>query len=118
MLFCPISDINWIVEKAVVCRMHYRNHINLNTSFNVTYCRSLSVKPFVVYFDQFLGAAHPKSWLKSSFSAKKAEKREKSKKFAAKFIKKHVFLSLHQNAGLLFYSQKNELFSLKTHFYL
>ena len=80
MLFCPISDINWIVEKAVVCRMHYRNHINLNTSFNVTYCRSLSVKPFVVYFDQFLGAAHPKSWLKSSFSAKKMRKNEKNEK--------------------------------------
>ena len=32
---------------------------------------------------------------------------EKSKKFAANFSKKQVFLSLHQNAGRLFYSQKN-----------
>ena len=48
-----------------------------------------------VDFNQRLGAGHTKRWLKSSFSAKKAEKkaekREKSKKFAAKFIKKHVF---------------------------
>ena len=31
----------------------------------------------VVYFDQRLGAAHSKRWLKSSFSAKKAEKMRK-----------------------------------------
>ena len=45
----------------------------------------------VVYFDQRLGIAHPKRSSKSLFSAKKAEKLEKSKKFVAKFIKKHVF---------------------------
>ena len=34
----------------------------------------------------------------------------KSKKFEANFFKKHVFWSLQQNAGGLFYFQKNELF--------
>ena len=42
--------------------------------------------------------------LKQHFCCKKAEK---SKKFAANFCKKQFFLSLHQNAGRLFYSQKN-----------
>ena len=50
---------------------------------------------FVVYFDQLLGAAHPKSWSKSSFSAKKAEKSEKNKKFAAKFINLTTIKVLH-----------------------
>ena len=35
-----------------------------------------------------------------------AKKLKKSKKYAANFCKKHVFLSLHQNAGPLFCSQK------------
>ena len=62
----------------------------------------------VVYFDQLLGAAHPKSWSKSSFSAKKAEKMRKKQEICCKIHQKTRFLSLHQNAGLLFYSQKNE----------
>ena len=48
------------------------------------------------------------------FSIFWAKKLKKSNKFARKFSKKHVFLSLHQNAGRLFYSQKIYLFSLKT----
>ena len=43
----------------------------------------------------------------SCFSHRKAEKEEKSKKIAAKNSKKKFFLSLHQNAGGVFYSQKN-----------
>ena len=35
---------------------------------------------------------------------------EKSKKLAANFIKKQFFLSLHQSAGWLFYSQKMSFF--------
>ena len=45
-------------------------------------------------------------------------KSKKSKKFAANFCKKHIFISLYQNAGRLFYSPKNEFFSLRTRFYL
>ena len=59
----------------------------------------------VVYFDQRLGAAHFKSWLKSyyqHFSRRRCEKGEKSKKLAPKFSKKKGFLSLHQNAGRRF----------------
>ena len=41
---------------------------------------------------------------------------KKSKKFAAKFCPKHVFLSLHQNAGQLFYSQKMSFFSFRPAF--
>ena len=37
-------------------------------------------------------------------------------KKARNFFKKHVFWSLHQNAGRLFYSQKNELFFSKNTF--
>ena len=45
-------------------------------------------------------------------------KKLKSKKFAENFAKNMFFLSLHQNAGRLFYSQKIELFSLKNTFLL
>ena len=51
--------------------------------------------PYVVYFDQ-------------RFCAKNL----KIKKFAANFCKKQFFLSLHRNAGQLFYSKKTA-FSLK-----
>ena len=63
---------------------------------------------YVVYFGQLLGAVHFKRLSKSLFltvfCAKKLKKMQKSKKFAA--ILKNVFLSLHQNAGQVFYSQK------------
>ena len=62
--------------------------------------------PSVVYFNQGLGATHSKRWLKQSFSAFFVLKTKKSKKFAAKFCKKQIFLSLHQNPGRLFDSQK------------
>ena len=42
------------------------------------------------------------------------KKLKKSKKFATKFCKENIFLRLHQNACQLFYSPRNELFSLKT----
>ena len=48
------------------------------------------------------------------FCCKKLKKQE----ICSKFLQKTVFLSLRQNAGRLFYSQKNKLFSLKRHFYL
>ena len=54
----------------------------------------------------------PNSGQNSHFQRFLCKKAKKSKKFAAKFCKKHVFLSLHQNAGRLFYSQKNELFPI------
>ena len=40
------------------------------------------------------------------FHVKKLKNRKKSKKFRAKYCKKMGFLSLHQNAGQVFYSQK------------
>ena len=58
-------------------------------------------------FQPAFGAGHPKRWSKKSFSALICKKAKKSKKFAANFGKKHVFLSLHPNAGRLFYSPKN-----------
>ena len=57
-------------------------------------------KMYVVYFKQRLGAAHPKCWLKQSFSAfffAKKLKMQKSSKFGVKFCKKIVFLSQHPN---------------------
>ena len=36
--------------------------------------------------------------------------------YAKKVKKQEILLSLHQNAGRLFYSPKNEHFSQKTHF--
>ena len=65
---------------------------------------------YVVYFNQLLGAAHSKSWLKQSFSVFLTTKNLKKAKF---FAKKHVFLSLHLNAGLLFYSQECTQLKLK-----
>ena len=47
------------------------------------------------------------------FNGKKLKKGEKSQKFAAKFSKKIVFLSLHQNTGQVFYSQKKTAQQLK-----
>ena len=46
------------------------------------------------------------------FYAKKLKKQE----IWSKFLQKTGFLSLHQNAGQLFYSQKNELFFAKNKF--
>ena len=63
----------------------------------------------VVYFDQRLGAGYPKPWSFLAFCAKKL-KNTKINKFGAKFSKKG-FLSLHQNAGQLFYFQEKEFFS-------
>ena len=57
-------------------------------------------------------------WILNVFNGKQLKKGEKSKKFAAKFNKKIGFLSLHQNAGRVFYSQVKQVFSYKTHFYL
>ena len=70
----------------------------------------------VVYFNQRLGAAHPKRGLKQSFSGYfvlKSWKKLKRNKFGAKLSKKCFFLSLHQYAGRLFYSQDKELFCTK-----
>ena len=53
----------------------------------------ISLKWDVVYFHQHLGAAY------SHFQHFICKKAEKSNKFAAKFSKKSLFLSLHQNAG-------------------
>ena len=44
---------------------------------------------FVVYFNQLLGAVHTKPW--SKYAYQKAKKEQKSKKFVAKFSKKHFF---------------------------
>ena len=55
---------------------------------------------------QRLGAGHPKHCQKcifNIFNCKEKKRKEKSKKFAAKFNKKK--LSLHQIAGQVFYSQ-------------
>ena len=49
----------------------------------------------------------PNAGPNSHFQRFLLQKAKKSKKFAANFCKKQVFLSLHQNAGRLFYSQKN-----------
>ena len=69
----------------------------------------------LVYFDQRLGAAHAKRWSKWSFSAFLLQKKQKKQEICSKFQQKRLFfLHLHQNAGQLFYSQKNKLFSLKT----
>ena len=48
----------------------------------------------------------------------KAEKTQKSNKFAAKTLQKMDFLSLHKNAGQVFYSQKKLFLLKKTTFYL
>ena len=48
----------------------------------------------VEYFNQQLGAAHPKRWLKYTFLTlltTKSKKGQKSKKLAAKFSKKNCF---------------------------
>ena len=51
---------------------------------------TIAVKPpNVVYFDQHLGAAHSKRWLKYAFSCF-GGKMEKSKKIEAKLSKKNV----------------------------
>ena len=47
------------------------------------------------------------------FGAKTLKKGRKSKKIEAKYWKKY-FLSLHQNVGLVFYSQKNTFSVVKT----
>ena len=60
----------------------------------------------VVYFDQRLGARTPFAGWNSHFQHFCCKKTKKSKKFVSNFSKKQVFLSLHQNAGQLFYSQK------------
>ena len=49
----------------------------------------------------------PNTGRNSHFQHCCAEKLKKSKKFAATFCKKHVFLSLHQNAGRLLFIRKN-----------
>ena len=41
------------------------------------------------------------------FNSKKLKKMKKSKKFLAKYNIKTSFLSMHQNAGRRFFSQKN-----------
>ena len=48
----------------------------------------------------------------SIYCAKKLKKWEKSRKFEAKFIKKHIFFNLHQNAGRgLFFNQTLSIYS-------
>ena len=49
----------------------------------------------------------------SIFCAKNLQKAKNLQQILAK----NSFFNLHQNAGRLFYSPKNELFPLKTHFY-
>ena len=52
------------------------------------------------------------------FSVFSAKKLKKARNLQQIFAKDMFFLSLHPNAGRLFYSPKNELFSPKTCFYL
>ena len=59
------------------------------------YCINLSFPPIgVVYFDQGLGAAHPKDWSNRHFQhflCLKAEKMQKSNKFGVKLSRKWCF---------------------------
>ena len=64
----------------------------------------------VVYFDPAWVPPTPnvrQNMLFNVFHAEKLKKEEKAGKFDAKFSKK-VFLSMHQNAGSEFYSQKKK----------
>ena len=67
----------------------------------------------VVYYDQHLGAGHSKRWLKQSFTAffmaKSCKKAKESKKFAAKFQKKLVFLGIKHSTSVQVLTQ-NPLF--------
>ena len=56
----------------------------------------------------------PNAGQNSNYQHFLCKKAKKSKKFAAKFCKKQVFLSLHQNAGWLFYSLKMGFFLKNT----
>ena len=89
---------------------HWTRNWHLITDINLCSWPQISV----VYFNQRLGAAHSKTLVKkvifSAFNSKKLKKQE----ICIKILQKTRFLSLHQKAGWLFYSQKIELFSLKT----
>ena len=77
----------------------------------------------VVYFNKGLGARTPNAGQNmhfNVFNSKKHKKGEKSKKFPAKFYKKHFFVSLHQNSSRVFYSQIKNFdanFLLFVHFF-
>ena len=71
----------------------------------------------VVYFNQQLGAAHPKRWLKYTFLTlltTKSKKGQKSKKLAAKFSKKNCFFKFAPKrwSNVLFPKNRNLFNSL------
>ena len=72
----------------------------------------------VVYFDQRLGAAHSKRWLKKSFSVFFMQKSLKRKKFSTNFCKKTGFCNFAPKRWSTVLFPKNELFLLKTSFYI
>ena len=61
-------------------------------------------------FQPAIGCCAPKTlveiYIFNGINNEKQKKDKKARKFAAKFSKKFVFLSLHQSAGRMFYSQK------------
>ena len=67
-----------IVFQLLSCNHFPGENFGLIDGFTLN-CLVYSTKT-TVYLDQLLGAAHPKSWLKSSFSAKKMRKNEKNEK--------------------------------------
>ena len=73
-------------------------------------------RPFVVNFDQRLGAAHAKCRSKQSFSVfflQKSLKTQKSKKFTAKFCKKkQFFLGIKQLTSVLVQISKTCFFRI------
>ena len=82
--------------------MNLNSKIKIYDQENEYFLRNVETEKYrriAVYFNQLLGAAHFKCWLKSSFSAKKAEKMRKS------------------NWSTVLLPQKRAFFS-KTHFYL
>ena len=71
-----------------------------------------------VYSNQVVGAAHSECWSEYVFSkishknTKKMKKEERARSLKQNTAK-HVFLSVHPNAGRGFYSQKNTLSEVK-----
>ena len=71
-------------------------------------------KLHVENFDQRLGAAHPKCWLKYAFLTflmVKSSKKEKKARNKQKNLTNKFFFCLHQNTGRVFYSQIKQVFS-------
>ena len=66
----------------------------------------------VVYFDQLLGAEHPKSWSKSSFLCKKAEKMRKKQEICTKIYQKTHFFEFAPKRWSRVLFPKNSIFHL------